>query len=64
MLYVIYRVYADEPNKGYYWGKYKDPIQLANACYNMYPLGFYGFKIIQHEDDGCIEPEIDLNEEC
>lgn len=59
MYYVVYRMYKDEPNKGYYWGKWKDPIELAYACYNMYQLGFADIKIIQHEDDGCIEDTIE-----
>lgn len=59
MIYVVYRIYSDEPNKGYYLGKWKDPIALAKACYNMYPLEFDNIKIVAYEDNTCIEDIIE-----
>ena len=35
MIYAVYKVFNDEPNKGYYWGKWDDPIKLAYACFNL-----------------------------
>ena len=42
-----------------YWGKYEDPLKLAYACFNLCVDGCTDIKIIEHEDDGCIEDIIE-----
>lgn len=59
MIYVVYRIFEDEPNKGYFWGRWKDPLKLAYSCFNLRAEGCTAIKIIEHEDDGCIESVIE-----
>ena len=59
MIYVVYKIYEDEPRKGYYWDKWSNPVDLAYACFNLYAEGCDDIKIIEHEDDGCIEDVIE-----
>ena len=57
--YAVYRVFEDEPNKGYYWGKYDDPIKLAYACFNLCVDGCTDIKIVTYDGWDNIEPEIE-----
>ena len=59
MIYVVYKIFVDEPRKGYYWGKWRNPVDLAYACFNLCVDGCTDIKIIEHEDDGCIEDIIE-----
>lgn len=58
MIYAVYKIFADEPNKGYYWGKWPDPISLAYACFNMAGTGVDDIKIVAYNSDKEIIPEI------
>lgn len=59
MIYVVYRIFEDEPRRGYYWGTYEDPLKLAYACFNLCADGCTDIKIIEHDDDRCIEDTIE-----
>lgn len=58
MIYAIYRVFEDDPNKGFYWGKYEDPVILAYACYNLAKLNLYDIKIVTYTKDEDILAEV------
>lgn len=58
MIFVVYRIFKNEPKKGYYWGKWTDPVKLAYACFNMREQGFDDIKII-HQMDGPIKDIIE-----
>lgn len=61
MIYAIYRIFRDESNKGYYWGKYDDPIKLAYACFNLAKLTD-DIKIIAYNNMDEIKTEIELGD--
>ena len=50
MIFVVYRILEDEPRKGYYWGKWTDPVKLSYAVFNMAKEGFYDIKVIMQMD--------------
>ena len=56
--YAIYKIFEEEPNKGYYWGKYDDPIKLAYACFNLAKV-VYDLKIVTYDGWDDIKPEIE-----
>ena len=59
MIYAVYKIYEEEPNKGYYWGKWSDPIALAYACFRMASsIGVNDIKIVAYNSDKEIIPEI------
>lgn len=58
MIYAVYKIFADEPRKGYYWGKWSNTIALAYACFNIATIGVDDIKIIAYNDDKEIIPEI------
>ena len=58
MIYAVYKIFEDEPNKGYYWGKYEDPIKLAYACFNLSKI-LYDLKIVAYDGWDDIKPEIE-----
>ena len=58
MTYALYRVFED---KAYYWGKWDNPIELANACFNIGKEQLSdGILITQHADEQDIVQVIDL----
>ena len=59
MIYVVYKVFMDEPNKGYYWGKWEDPIKLAYACFDMAGTGVDNIKIVEYDGWDDVKPEIE-----
>lgn len=50
MIFVVYKIFEDEPNKGYYWGKWSNPVDLAYACFNMAKIGADDIKVIMQMD--------------
>lgn len=50
MIFVVYKIFADEPRKGYYWGKWSNPVDLAYACFNMAGTGVDDIKVIMQMD--------------
>ena len=58
MIYAVYRILTEEPNKGYYWGTWNDPVKLAYACFNMAGTGVDDIKIVAYNNDKEIIPEI------
>ena len=55
MIYAVYRVFEDEPRRGYYWGRYEDPVKLAYACFNLCADGCTDIKITEHEREDALE---------
>jgi hypothetical protein len=58
MIYVVYRIIEGDPYKGYYWGKWKDPVKLAEACFNLANV-CYDIKVVTVDKEGDIKPEIE-----
>ena len=58
MIYAVYKIYEDEPRKGYYWGKWMDPIQLSYAVFNMAKEGFYDIKVVTYKNPCEVTPFI------
>lgn len=58
MIYAIYRIFEDDSNKGFYWGKYDDPVLLAYACYNLAKLNLYDIKIVTYNSGEYILTEV------
>ena len=50
MIYVVYKIFVDEPRKGYYWGKWRNPVDLAYACFNIARTGVDDIKVIMQMD--------------
>ena len=50
MTFIVYKILEDEPNKGYYWGMYEDPVKLANSCFDLAKKGLYGIKVVPVEN--------------
>ena len=59
MIYVVYKIFNDEPNTGYYWGKWDDPIKLGHACFNLAKI-VDDIKIVAYNITDEIETEIEL----
>ncbi len=59
MIYAVYKIIADEPNKGYYWGKWSNPIDLAYACFGMADTGVDDIKIVAYNSMDEIKTEIE-----
>lgn len=48
MIYVIYKFYDEEPDVGYYWGKYEDPVTLDRALASLAEMGVYDTRVIPY----------------
>ena len=59
MIYAVYKIFVDKPNKGYYWGKWEDPIKLGHACFDMAGTGVDDIKIVAYDGWDDIKPEIE-----
>ena len=55
MIYAVYKIIADEPRKGYYWGKWSNPIDLAYACFNMAGTGVDDIKIVEYKSPSDVQ---------
>lgn len=44
------RILEDEPRKGYYWGKWSNPVDFAYACFNIARTGVDDIKVIMQMD--------------
>ena len=64
MIYAIYRVYNSNPNIGYYWGKYEDPVKLAYACFNLGELAVADIKVVTYSNYNDIKGEVIFQGEC
>ena len=58
MIYAIYKIIEDEPRKGYCWGTWSNPIDLAYACFNMAKEGFYDIKVVAYKNSSEVTPFI------
>lgn len=50
MIYAVYKIIEEEPNKGYLWGKWTDPVEMSYAVFNMAKEGFYDIKIVVYRN--------------
>lgn len=58
MIYAVYKILAEEPNKGYFWGKWMDPIALGYACFSMADTGVDDIKIVEYKTPSEVTPFI------
>ena len=58
MIYAVYKIYEEEPNKGYIWGKWMDPVKLSYAVFNMAKEGVYDIKIVVYKNPSEVTPFI------
>ena len=58
MIYAVYKINEEENNKGYFWGKWTDPISLSYAVFNMAKEGFYDIKIVEYRNPCEVTPFI------
>ena len=58
MIKTIYKIIEDEPNKGYFWGKWMDPVELSYAVFNMAKEGFYDIKVVTYKTPSEVIPFI------
>ena len=58
MIYAVYKIIEEDPNTGYLWGKWMDPVQLSYAVFNMAKEGFYDVKIVAYKTPSEVTPFI------
>ena len=58
MIYAVYKINEEEPNTGYLWGKWIDPVQLSYAVFNMAKEGFYDIKVVTYKTPCEVTPFI------
>ena len=58
MIYAVYKILEDEPNTGYLWGKWMDPVEMSYAVFNMAKEGFYDIKIVVYKNPSEVTPFI------
>jgi hypothetical protein len=58
MIYAVYKIIEEDPNTGYLWGKWTDPVELSYAVFNMAKEGFYDIKVVQYKNPSEITPFI------
>lgn len=58
MIYAVYKILEEEPNKGYFWGTWTDPIKLSYAVFEMAKGCFYDIKIVEYKNHSEVEPFI------
>ena len=58
MIYAVYKIIEDDPNTGYLWGKWMDPVQLSYAVFNMAKEGFYDIKVVTYKNPCEVTPFI------
>lgn len=58
MIYAVYKIIEEEPNKGYFWGSWGDTIKLSYAVFEMAKQGFYDIKIVEYKNPSEVTPFI------
>ena len=58
MIYAVYRINEEEPNIGYFWGKWADPVEMSYTVFNMAKEGFYDIKIVVYNNPSEVLPSI------
>lgn len=58
MIYAVYKIIEEDPNTGYLWGKWMDPISLSYAVFNMAKEGFYDIKVVTYKNPCEVTPFI------
>lgn len=58
MIYAVYKIIEEEPNKGYLWGKWMDPVEMSYAVFNMAKDGFYDIKTVVYKNPSEVKPII------
>ena len=58
MIYAVYKIIEEEPNTGYLWGKWVDPVELSYAVFNMAKEGFYDIKVVTYKTPSEVIPFI------
>ena len=58
MIYAVYKIIEEEPNIGYLWGKWTDPVEMSYAVFNMAKEGFYDIKTVVYKNPSEVTPFI------
>lgn len=58
MIYAVYKIIEEEPDKGYFWGKWTDPVEMSYAVFNMAKEGFFDIKIMVYKNPSEVTPII------
>ena len=58
MIYAVYKIIEEDPNTGYLWGKWMDPVEMSYAVFNMAKEGFYDIKIVVYKNPSEVVPFI------
>ena len=58
MIYAVYKIIEEEPNTGYLWGKWMDPVEMSYAVFNMAKEGFYDIKVVKYKNPCEVTPFI------
>ena len=58
MIYAVYKIIEEDPNTGYLWGKWIDPIEMSYAVFNMAKEGFYDIKVVKYKTPSEVTPFI------
>ena len=58
IIYAVYKVFKEEPNKGYFWGKWLNATDLAYGCFHLGKV-CDDIKIVTYDGWDNILPEIE-----
>ena len=56
MIYAVYKIIEEDPNTGYLWGKWIDPVEMSYAVFNMAKEGFYDIKVVTYKNPCEVTP--------
>ena len=56
MVYAVYKIIEEDPNTGYLWGKWIDPVEMSYAVLNMAKEGFYDIKVVTYKNPCEVTP--------
>ena len=56
MVYAVYKIIEEDPNTGYLWGKWIDPVEMSYAVFNMAKEGFYDIKVVTYKNPCEVTP--------
>ena len=56
MVYAVYKIIEEDPNTGYLWGKWIDPVEMSYAVFNMAKEGFYDIKVVTYKNPCQVTP--------